>query len=279
MIYDGKKASLVLQEKLKARVDALTEKPSLLVISVASHPAINSFIAIKRKFGQALGITIDERQFEESFGEDALIHELQTITQEKPYTGVIIQLPLPQAYNTRKVLDAIPPHLDVDVLGTQAWNTFSSTNSPVPPVAGAVAHILQDTSTDITNARVVVIGNGMLVGAPVSTWLKNNHANVTVVDITTPDEERMRLYKEADIVISGIGSPHHLTKDFFKQGVVLIDAGTSEQAGVLAGDCDPTCADIASIMTPVPGGVGPLTVAHLFENLVSKAEEQESKKR
>lgn len=277
MIYDGKKASILLQESLKTRVQALTKKPSLLVISVGSHPAITSFIAIKRRFGEALGVIVDEKHFEESYGEETLIHELQKLTQEHDHTGVIVQLPLPQSYNTRTILDAIPPHLDVDVLGTQAWNTFSTIGHPIPPVAGAVAHILRDTSTDITKATVVVIGNGILVGAPVSTWFKNNHAHVTIVDITTREEERLRLYKEADIVVSGIGSPHHLKKDFFKEGVVLIDAGTSEQAGMLAGDCDPHCADIASIMTPVPGGVGPLTVAHLFENIVQKAEEKENK--
>jgi methylenetetrahydrofolate dehydrogenase (NADP+) / methenyltetrahydrofolate cyclohydrolase len=272
MIYNGKKASLQIQEKLKTRITSLTKQPSLAVFSIAEHPSITSFIKIKRTFGEAIGVKIDEYSYEASFGEEALIKKIDDASLGETYTGIIVQLPLPATYNTQRVLDTIPVHLDVDILGTRAWKLFSDTNTSIPPVAGAVAHILQDTNTEIYTKNIVVIGNGILVGKPVSTWFKNKHANVTVVDITTPEDVRSHLYKEADIVVSGIGSPHHLKKEFFKVGVVLIDAGTSEQAGVLAGDCDPSCAEIASVCTPVPGGVGPLTVACLFENLVSKAE-------
>jgi 5,10-methylene-tetrahydrofolate dehydrogenase/methenyl tetrahydrofolate cyclohydrolase len=249
--------------------------PSLGVVSIASHPSITSFIKIKRKFGEASNILVNEYNFEESFGEENLITEIQKIAQEKNYTGIIIQLPLPSSYNTRRILDAIPEHLDVDVLGTQAWSTFTKTASPTPPVVAAVAHILQDTKINVEDKNVVVIGQGMLVGIPVAEWFRHNHTVVTIVDINTEEEERIHAYAYADIVVTGTGLPHHLKKEFFKEGVVLIDAGTSEQAGVLAGDCDPGCVDIASVFTPVPGGVGPLTVACLFENIVSFAEKKE----
>jgi 5,10-methylene-tetrahydrofolate dehydrogenase/methenyl tetrahydrofolate cyclohydrolase len=272
MIYNGKEASLALREILKARVTTLTQQPSLAVFSIAEHPSITSFIKIKRTFGEAIGVKIDEYSYDASFGEAELIKKIDDVSLSGNYTGIIVQLPLPASYNTQRILDTIPERLDVDVLGARAWKLFSDTNTVLPPVAGAIAHILEDMKIEIRGKRIVVIGNGILVGKPISTWFKNKHANVTVVDINTPENVRKQFYKEADIVITGIGSPHHLKKEFFKEGVVLIDAGTSEQAGVLAGDCDPECAEIASVFTPVPGGVGPLTVACLFENVVKKAE-------
>jgi methylenetetrahydrofolate dehydrogenase (NADP+)/methenyltetrahydrofolate cyclohydrolase len=272
MIYNGKEASLALQEKLKTRVTTLTQQPSLAVFSIAEHPSITSFIKIKRTFGETIGVKIDEYSYDASFGEAELIKKIDDVSLSGNYTGIIVQLPLPASYNTQRILDTIPERLDVDVLGARAWKLFSDTNIIIPPVAGAVAHILQDMKIELRGKKIVVIGNGILVGKPVSTWFKNKHTNVTVIDINTPENVRKQFYKEADIVVTGIGSPHHLKKEFFKEGVVLIDAGTSEQAGVLAGDCDPECAEIASVFTPVPGGVGPLTVAHLFENIVSSSE-------
>lgn len=272
MIYNGKEASLALREKLKTRVTTLTQQPSLAVFSIAEHPSITSFIKIKRTFGETIGVKIDEYSYDASFGEAELIKKIDDVSLSGNYTGIIVQLPLPASYNTQRILDTIPERLDVDVLGARAWKLFSDTNTILPPVAGAVAHILQDRQIELSGKKITVIGNGILVGKPVSTWFKNKHANVTVLDINTPENVRKQFYKEADIVVTGIGSPHHLKKEFFKEGVVLIDAGTSEQVGVLAGDCDPECAEIASVFTPVPGGVGPLTVACLFENVVKKAE-------
>jgi 5,10-methylene-tetrahydrofolate dehydrogenase/methenyl tetrahydrofolate cyclohydrolase len=133
-----------------------------------------------------------------------------------------------------------------------------------------VAYILNDTTTSLVNKKVVIVGRGKLVGEPVAIWFKQQGAEPILIDINTPLEDRMVAYKEADIVVSGIGKPHHLKKEFFKSGVILIDAGTSEQAGVLAGDFDPSCSEIASIITPVPGGVGPLTVACLFRNIFNQ---------
>ncbi len=269
MIYDGKKTSLVLQEKLKKKVLELKQKPVLAIVSVSTHSSIASFIKIKRKFAEAIGISINEYNFPESFGEENLISEIKNIINSNECAGIIIQLPLPASYNTQKILNTLPFNLDVDVLGKQAFELFVKNNNIIPPVAGAVAYILKDTNTDIKNKKIVIVGYGKLVGEPVCIWFKNQGVEPKIIDITTDEETKIKLYKEADIIISGIGKPHHLKKEFFKEGVIIIDAGTSEQVGVLAGDCDPSCSEIASIITPVPGGVGPLTVAHLFENLIN----------
>ncbi len=272
MIYDGKKASLVLQEQIKKKVSELKQKPTFAIISVSTHPSIASFIKIKRKFAEAIGVAINEYNFPESFGEENLISEIQNIINKKENTSLIIQLPLPSSYNTKRVLDTIPKDLDADVLGKDAWESFIKNNNPVPPVAGAVAYILKDTNTDIKNKKIVIIGQGILVGLPVTEWFRHQGAHPDIIDINTDEKTKIKLYKEADIVISGIGKPHYLKKEFFKEGVIIIDAGTSEQAGVLAGDCDLSCEEVASVITPVPGGVGPLTVAFLFKNIFSLKE-------
>lgn len=277
MVYNGKQASIDLQTELREEISSLTQEPSLAVISIATHPSITSFIKIKRKYGEAIGIRVDEFDFPESIGEEKLLSELQKIIDSKRHTGIIIQLPLPTGYDSEKILNAIPQELDVDILGKKSFEHFISTCMPIPPVAGAVAHILTTTSTSLVHKKVVIIGHGKLVGLPVSIWFKHQNNIPNIVDVTTDEEIKKKLYKEADIVISGIGKPHHLKPECFKEDVILIDAGTSEQSGVLAGDFDPDCANVASIFTPVPGGVGPLTVAYLFYNLISLAKATEDK--
>lgn len=277
MIYNGKQASIDLQTELRGEISSLAHTPSLAVISIAIHPSITSFIKIKRKYGEAIGVHVDEFDFPESIGEENLLNEIQKIINNKKHTGIIIQLPLPAGYDSEKILNAIPQELDVDVLGKKSLEHFISTCVPIPPVAGAVAHILAGTSTSLVNKKVVIIGHGRLVGLPVSIWFKHQNNIPNIVDVTTDEETKIKLYKEADIVISGIGKPHHLKPEYFKEDVILIDAGTSKQAGVLAGDFDPRCAEIASIFTPVPGGVGPLTVAYLFYNLIALAKVNEDR--
>jgi methylenetetrahydrofolate dehydrogenase (NADP+) / methenyltetrahydrofolate cyclohydrolase len=272
MIYNGKLASQEMQYELKARIAKLARSPVLAIISVAEHPSIQSFIKIKRKYAEEIGVTIKEFNFKEESDESALVAHIQELAKSGEYDGIIVQLPLPAHYDLKRTLDAVPVSLDVDVLSTQANASFIEHSTPLPTVVGAVAHILKQTETDLAGKKVVVIGRGKLVGIPVAVWLRHQHVKPSVIDTETDPMLRVQLLREADIVISGSGVPHLLKPEDLKPGVVLIDAGTSEQAGVLAGDCDPGCAEVASVFTPVPGGVGPLTVAYLFDNLVSVAE-------
>jgi methylenetetrahydrofolate dehydrogenase (NADP+)/methenyltetrahydrofolate cyclohydrolase len=253
-------------------VTALPRTPRLAIISVAEHPSITSFIKIKRRYAESVGVEIKEYKFQEEISEDTLVLEIEKIVAAREHDGVIVQLPLPPHYNTRRVLDAVPLSLDVDVLGTAAVESFTKNNFPLPTVVGAIAHILQDTATEISNKEIAVIGQGKLVGLPVTTWLSNQRIEPKIIDIDTDPMQRTAILKSADIVISGSGTPHLLKPADLKEGVVLIDAGTSEQSGVVVGDCDPSCADIASVITLTPGGVGPLTVAFLFQNLISAIE-------
>lgn len=273
MIYNGKEASIRMQNGFKKRIQSLSRAPVLAILSVGTHPSTASFVKIKKKYAEAVGIEIKEFNFSEVDGEESLISRINSLSEET-VDGIIVQLPLPSSYSAKAVLDIIPEHLDVDVLGASASATFERAGTPVPPVAGAVAHILRDTNTRLENKNVVVVGRGKLVGVPVSVWFMHHDVTPRIIDIATDEEMKKELFKEADIVISGAGSPKMLKPDYFREGVVLLDAGTSEQGGVLFGDCDPACEKIASVFTPVPGGIGPLTVAYLFENVIASAEKK-----
>jgi 5,10-methylene-tetrahydrofolate dehydrogenase/methenyl tetrahydrofolate cyclohydrolase len=166
---------------------------------------------------------------------------------------VLVQLPHPQA---DALLAQIPPDKDVDALGLAP--------KVLAPVAGAVKEILARSDIEVRGKKAIVVGEGRLVGKPISRMLRDMGAEVSVV---TLEQGSLAELKDADIVVSGAGSPHLIQPEMLKPGVILIDAGTSESGGRMVGDCDPACADAASVFTPVPGGVGPVAVAMLFKNL------------
>jgi methylenetetrahydrofolate dehydrogenase (NADP+)/methenyltetrahydrofolate cyclohydrolase len=177
--------------------------------------------------------------------------------------GIIVQMPLPSQINLGQILAALPPHLDVDAITEYKGPSFVRA-----PVAEAVSEVFVRAGVSAAGKRAVVVGAGMLVGAPVAVLLKDLGADVFVI---TRNEGSLLDLKTADIVVLGAGDPGFVKPEHLKQGVVLIDAGTSEASGRLAGDADPKCAEVASVFTPVPGGIGPIAVAMIFKNLFTLA--------
>ena len=171
--------------------------------------------------------------------------------------GVLVQLPHPDA---GALLPQLPPEKDVDALGLHP--------EVLAPVAGAVRELLERVNIEVRGKKAAVVGEGRLVGKPVSRMLRDMGADVSVV---TLEQGSLSQLKDADIVVSGAGAPHMLKPEMLKPGVVLIDAGASESGGKVVGDADPACAEVASFFTPVPGGVGPIAVAMLFKNLAELA--------
>jgi len=167
----------------------------------------------------------------------------------------------------------IPIEKDADVLSSVAREEFrnATVGALLPPIVAAVVEIFKNTKVKPLGKKAVVLGTGFLVGAPVATWLTQQGADVTVLNSKSADLSAA--LRAADIVVSGAGSPHLIKPDMLKQGVVLIDAGTSESSGEIVGDADPACAPKCSLFTPVPGGLGPIAVACLFGNAVTLAEE------
>lgn len=249
----------------------MKKKIRLGVVMVGKDPVIEKFVAQKKKAAEEIGIDVRIYPFDAAITTNELRKRIAELVHEPRNTGIIIQLPLPAHINKQYILNAIPPEKDVDVLSSRATGNFIVGKGRVmPPVAGAIKALLEAYEIPYQNKHIAILGAGNLVGRPVALWLLQEGVSLSVITEETDHPER--LVREADIVISGIGKPHFVKGDMLKEGVVIIDAGTSESAGKLVGDIDPeSVSSKASYLTPVPGGVGPVTIAMLLKNLVTLA--------
>jgi len=230
----------------------------------------------KKGIAEKLGIVANVREEKADTTEEA--KQIIGTIAEEDYNGIVIQLPLPKYFDAQEILDALPEKLDIDMLGTKAKESYQQgLTKRVPPVAGAVQEIFNHYQIDPQSKKIVVLGKGRLVGEPVTLLLERLELDYENFDVTTPQKVILENLRKADIIISGMGAPHFIKSDMVKKGSILIDAGTSEpddakampgkQAGKLTGDIDFKCAETAAFMTPVPGGIGPITIAVLFQNL------------
>jgi len=273
-ILDGKKLSQRIISKLKEEVAGMAKPLRLAVVVVGNDPVVQKFITRKRKAAEEIGIDFRVYPFEETVSANELRARVAEIVHEEKNTGVVIQLPLPSHIGKQHILNAVTPEKDVDVLSARAvGNVMVGKNPVISPVAGAVKALLEEYRIEYKGKRIVILGAGALVGKPIALWLLSESAGFSVVNLETPNAPE--LLKEADIIISGIGKPGFITGEMVKEGVVMVDAGTSESNGKLTGDVDfKTVSKKASFITPVPGGVGPMTVAMLLHNVVELGKRQ-----
>lgn len=247
MIVRGKE----IAESVYAR---LPKRPRTLGIIVGEkNPVIDSFVKIKERAAQRLGVTLVREELLEGANTHEAVAAVLSLSEK--VDGIIVQLPLPNQIDVETVLAAIPGEKDVDGISL----------SPCvrPPVAEAVKEILEHGQCEVAGKKAAVVGSGRLVGKPCARLLEELGASVTVLE----RGDSLDALKDADIVVLGAGEQGIVQPEHLKGGVVLIDAGTSEMGGKVKGDADPACADVASIFTPVPGGVGPIAVAMIFKNL------------
>lgn len=264
MIFDGTHCSAEIALELKDTIKGLPEVPSLGVCMVGTNPVSARYVSLKKRIAEQIGVHIAVYRFQESIATEDLIQEISGTIQK--HGGYIVQLPLPNHIDSTAVLNSIPQHKDVDMLSQQAMDLFYQNKTELlPPVVGAFAEIIKRYDIRIPNKKVVVVGYGKLVGKPAEHWFKKNGAKVVVVKRGDDLEESVR---DADIVVLGAGVPFLLKAGMTKEGAVILDAGTSEDEGALRGDADPASAERASLFTPVPGGIGPMTVVILFKNLL-----------
>ncbi len=251
-MVDGKKiANDVCDQLIADGVAGL----SLGILMSGADAVTESFVRIKARTAEKLGVVVVREVIPETAAAEEVLNALETLA--KNTDGVIVQLPLPKHIDVEVVLAAIPPEKDVDGI--------SSTPRVRPPVAEAVKEVLENADVDVSGKNAVVVGSGRLVGKPCASLLEELGANVTILG----RGDSLDALKDADIVVLGAGEPGLVKPEYLKEGVILIDAGTSESSGKIAGDADPSCAEVASIFTPVPGGVGPIAVAMIFKNLLS----------
>lgn len=233
------------------------EELKLGILMAAADAVTDSFVRTKARAAERLGVSVVRETIPEDATTEAALSALAMLASKTD--GLIVQLPLPKQIDTEAVLAAIPPEKDVDGI--------SSAPKVRPPVAEAVAEIFTVHAIDPKGKKAAVVGSGRLVGAPVAALLALHGADVQVLKRGDSLDE----LKDADIVILGAGEPGLVKPEHLKNGVALIDAGTSESSGKIAGDADPACAEVASLFTPVPGGVGPIAVAMIFKNLFALA--------
>ena len=257
MIADGKHIAQILEEKLLGEFANAPLKKVCFVL-FGNDPASIQFIKIKTNIAEGLGIKVELVTGPQDIITDQALGLMDEVNK-KDYDGIVVQLPLPKQLDVDAILNEIPQEKDIDVLGASQKDA---------PVAKAVFEILNFYNISLAGKKILVIGNGRLVGKPVAKILADKGLEYDVIDKNTDELVSKEKIANADIIVSGAGIPHMIKSHMIKDGVVLIDAGTSEQSGKLVGDIDPACRDKAALITPVPGGVGPVTVVSLFANLL-----------
>lgn len=275
VIIDGKQTAENITEQLKIEVSKMEKKPHLAVIQVGDNPASNIYVNLKHKKAEAIGIKSTVLKYPESISEAELINKIEEINQDKEINALLVQLPLPKHIDKDKIIKTIAPQKDVD--GFTAQNTGDLLNS-VTPIAypctpKGVLRLLKEYNIEISGKHAVIVGRSNIVGRPLAVMLLNANATVTVCHSKT--QNLSVLTKQADILISAVGKKI-IFKDMVKKGAVVIDVGIfKDENNKTTGDVDfENVKDIASYITPVPKGVGPMTIAMLMENTVELAKKQ-----
>lgn len=266
MIVDMKE---MIEESILGLKKEFEGKPKkrVLFVTFGMNPAARSFLDSKSKIAERVGVEALVRESEADTTEDAVRFVREKISED--YDGIVIQLPLPKSVLAEEVFSVIPEDKDIDILSKTARLAYAEGRTErVPPVAGAVRQILERYDADLNGKKVLILGRGRLVGRPVSAMFEKLGIGYDITDANTLEADRLRLLALADVIVTGMGTPYFIKPEMIKEGAMIIDAGTSEQGGKFVGDADPACGTKASVLTPVPGGVGPLAVTNLFRNLV-----------
>ncbi|HCY7517763.1 TPA: bifunctional methylenetetrahydrofolate dehydrogenase/methenyltetrahydrofolate cyclohydrolase FolD [Staphylococcus aureus] len=269
-ILDGKQIAKDYRQGLEDQVEALKEKgftPKLSVILVGNDGASQSYVRSKKKAAEKIGMISEIVHLEETATEEEVLNELNRLNNDDSVSGILVQVPLPKQVSEQKILEAINPEKDVD--GFHPINIgklYIDEQTFVPCTPLGIMEILKHADIDLEGKNAVVIGRSHIVGQPVSKLLLQKNASVTILHSRSKD---MASYlKDADVIVSAVGKPGLVTKVVVKEGAVIIDVGnTPDENGKLKGDVDyDAVKEIAGAITPVPGGVGPLTITMVLNN-------------
>lgn len=270
-IIDGRKIKDEILEIVKKEILTLPFTPVFCDILVGEDMSSLQYVRMKAKVAESVGIKFRTADFPSTVTTENIIEEIENLNRVPHMCGIIIQLPLPSHIDKRKVLDAIDPALDVDCLGgVNSDNFYNNSGTISYPTALACMHIIDSLNINLSKKKIIMLGQGNLVGLPVTHLLKSRGLNVITVNSKTENKEG--LIKDADLIISAIGKAKYIKGDMIKDGAIVIDAGTSEDNGAVTGDVDlESIKNIASFVSPTPGGVGPVTVAMLLKNVLQVA--------
>ena len=273
---DGKRISQEIKDELKEKVAALKEQGrtgALAVIQVGNDPASSVYVNNKKKACAYIGIDSVSYEYPESITQEELLDRIEQLNREAHVRGILVQLPLPKHISEDKVILTIRPEKDVDAFHKQNVGAIMTGDYEfVPCTPAGVMALLDEYGIDVTGKRAVVIGRSNIVGKPQAMLLLHKNATVTICHSRT--QNLAEITREADILVAAIGKLEFVTKDMVKPGAVVIDVGMNRNAeGKLRGDVAfDEVSEIASYITPVPGGVGPMTITMLMQNTLRAAE-------
>jgi len=277
IIIDGRKIAAAILENLKPRVETIKKRglrPALAVLRVGQDKPSITYVRKKEESAQEIGVDFFKFEYPETISKEQLISEIEKVQTEHQLSGLILQLPVPEKLwpYTREIVNHINIDIDVDCLSHLALGRVMMNESPlVSPTPGAIMEILRFYQVDLAGKEVCLIGRGDLIGKPLAAMLL--HEPVTLVTCGKSTVNLSHYTKSADIIITGVGKKDLLTGKMIKKGAVIIDAGVCFDNGKMFGDIDfESVNKKAAIVTPTPGGVGPITVAKLLENTVKVAE-------
>jgi methylenetetrahydrofolate dehydrogenase (NADP+)/methenyltetrahydrofolate cyclohydrolase len=272
IVIDGKSVAREVEAEVVADIARLGFRPGLTAVRVGNDPASEIYVRNKAKKAEELGLRGAQLVFPDSMSESDLLAEVQRLNADDSVDGILVQLPLPKQIDPKKVIEAIDPAKDVD--GFHPVNVGRlQLGRPVlaPCTPSGVMRLLDASGIEIEGRRAVVIGRSDIVGKPVAALLLHRNATVTICHSRT--RELASVVREADIVIAAIGRARFVTAEMIKSGAAVIDVGINRVAGKLQGDVDfDTVRQVAGWITPVPGGVGPMTIAILMKNTVTAAD-------
>ena len=274
-IISGREVAENILQDLKKRVDILKKKnitPKLVVVLVGDMKASASYVAQKEKFAVKAGIDSEVLRFNSEISESEILNQIDEINKDDEIHGVIVQLPLPDHISVTKVLNRIDPKKDVDgFTPTNVGKLFLGEETLVSCTPKGIMSMLESTGTDLNGKNVTVIGRSNIVGKPVSILCQQQNATVTMCHSRTKDLNAK--LADADVVIVAVGVAKFINGDQIPSGAIVIDVGIHNIDGKLCGDVDfESASEKASAITPVPGGVGPMTVCALIENTIIAAE-------
>jgi len=272
MIIDGKKTAAELREELKKKITELKSTynavPGLTVILVGEDPPSKIYVRNKEKFAKEVGIDSEIVRYPEKIEEKILLNKIKELNNDKKVSGILVQLPLPEHIDKRKVIETILPSKDVDGFHPMnVGNLSSGYDSSIPCTPLGCYLLLKKVEKNLSGKHAIMIGRSNLNGKPMTQLLLKENCTVTIVHSKTKDLKAE--CNRADIIIAAVGRPKLVKGDWVKKGAIVIDVGINKTDSGLVGDVDfDEVSKVAKAITPVPGGVGPMTIACLLNNTV-----------
>jgi methylenetetrahydrofolate dehydrogenase (NADP+) / methenyltetrahydrofolate cyclohydrolase len=268
-LLDGRALAARIREELKAEIAEFGDV-RLATVLVGDDPASQIYIRLKHKAAEEVGIQAVDKRLPQDTSEEEVVELLEELNRDESVDGILVQTPLPEQIDEARVMRTLDPMKDVDGLHPfNAGQLFFGHETLVAATPIGVMRLLAEHKIPVAGARAVVVGRSLLVGRPLAMLLLHANATVTICHSRTTDLPRHTL--DADILIAAVGSLGLITEDMVKVGAAVIDVGMNRTEEGIFGDVDPGVGDVAAFLTPVPGGVGPMTIACLLENALKAA--------